>query len=90
MRPRFLLHPFQYSSSEQNGGFFIVEPGIFDLISGDDTIWEGEPLEAMAKGGELGAFKHKGFWHAMDTMRDKNELNDLWKSGNAPWKVWND
>lgn len=73
-----------------NGGFFVVEPGIFDLISGDDTIWEREPLEAMAKRGELGAFKHKGFWHAMDTIRDKNELNDLWRSGKAPWKVWYD
>ena len=73
-----------------NGGFFVVEPSIFDLISGDDTIWEREPLEATAKKGELGAFKHKGFWHAMDTMRDKNELNYLWRSGKAPWKVWND
>lgn len=73
-----------------NGGFFVVEPSIFDLISGDDTIWEREPLEAIAKKGELGAFKHKGFWHAMDTMRDRNELNDLWRSGKAPWKVWND
>ena len=73
-----------------NGGFFVVEPGIFDLISGDDTIWERGPLEEIAKKGGLGAFKHGGFWHAMDTMRDRNELNDLWRAGKAPWKVWND
>ena len=73
-----------------NGGFFVLEPAIFDFIKGDDTIWEREPLEAMAKKRELAAFKHEGFWHAMDTIRDKNELNDLWKSGNVPWKVWND
>ena len=73
-----------------NGGFFVLEPAIFDFIKGDDTIWEREPLETIAKKGELAAFKHKGFWHAMDTLRDRNELNDLWKSGTAPWKVWND
>ena len=73
-----------------NGGFFVLEPSVFDLINGDDTVWERDPLETMAKKGKLAAFKHKGFWHPMDTMRDKNELNDLWRSGKAPWKVWNE
>ncbi len=77
-------------NSRINGGFFVLEPDIFDFIEGDSTIWEREPLEEIAKKRELVAFKHKGFWHPMDTIRDKNELNDLWNSGKAPWKVWND
>ncbi len=71
-----------------NGGFFVLEPQIFDYIKGDDTIWEREPLENLAKDGQLVAYKHKGFWKCMDTLRDKNELESLWQSGNPPWKVW--
>jgi glucose-1-phosphate cytidylyltransferase len=72
-----------------NGGFFVCEPGIFDYIrSGDETIWEREPLEDLSKDGRLGAYKHVGFWQPMDTLRDKNELERLWSSGKAPWKVW--
>jgi glucose-1-phosphate cytidylyltransferase len=72
-----------------NGGFFICEPGIFNYIrSGDETIWEREPLEDLSKDGQLGAYKHEGFWQPMDTLRDKNELERLWSIGKAPWKVW--
>jgi len=71
-----------------NGGFFVLQPQIFDYIDGDDTIWEKEPLETLASQKQLMAFKHKGFWRPMDTMREKNMLEDLWKSGNAPWKIW--
>lgn len=71
-----------------NGGFFIFEPGIFDYINGDDTILEREPLENLAKSGQLMAYKHSGFWQCMDTIRDKNLLEKLWESGNAAWKIW--
>lgn len=71
-----------------NGGFFVLEPGIFELIQGDNTVWEREPLEQLAKTGQLSAFKHKGFWLPMDTLRDKVRLEQLWDSGKAPWKVW--
>jgi glucose-1-phosphate cytidylyltransferase len=72
-----------------NGGFFVLEPGIFNYIeSGDSTIWEKIPLESLASDGELNAFKHDGFWKPMDTLRDKNDLEQLWNSGSAPWKVW--
>jgi glucose-1-phosphate cytidylyltransferase len=71
-----------------NGGFFVVEPEVLDLIDGDQTIWEREPLEQLARSSQLSAFKHNGFWHPMDTLRDKNVLEDMWASGNAPWKVW--
>jgi glucose-1-phosphate cytidylyltransferase len=72
-----------------NGGFFVCEPGIFDYIrSGDETIWERQPLEDLSRDGQLGAYKHEGFWQPMDTLRDKNELERLWATGNAPWKVW--
>jgi glucose-1-phosphate cytidylyltransferase len=69
-----------------NGGFFVLEPGIFDYITGDDCIWERSPLEALAAAGELMAFRHSGFWHPMDTLRDKRLLEQLWESGEAPWK----
>jgi glucose-1-phosphate cytidylyltransferase len=68
-----------------NGGFFVLEPGILDYIESDDTIWERRPLERLAQDGELKAFKHTGFWQPMDTLRDKHELEALWKSGNARW-----
>ncbi len=71
-----------------NGGFFVCEPEIFDYIDGDKTFWEREPLETIANSGKLMAYKHHGFWSPMDTVRDKNYLDELWKSGNAPWKVW--
>jgi glucose-1-phosphate cytidylyltransferase len=73
-----------------NGGFFVLEPQIFDYIEGDETIWERDPLENLAKDGQLMAYKHTGFWKPMDTLRDKRELEALWQSGNPPWKVWND
>jgi glucose-1-phosphate cytidylyltransferase len=69
-----------------NGGFFVFEPGIFRYLSGDETILEREPLERLANDGELMAYKHEGFWHAMDTVRDRDVLNALWKSGAATWK----
>ncbi len=71
-----------------NGGFFVLEPKVIDYISAYETNWEREPLEHLAIDGELSAFKHSGFWHAMDTLRDKNMLEGLWDSGSAPWKVW--
>ena len=73
-----------------NGGFFVLEPQIFKYIEGDETIWERDPLENLAKDGQLMAYKHTGFWKPMDTLRDKRELEALWQSGNPPWKVWND
>jgi glucose-1-phosphate cytidylyltransferase len=71
-----------------NAGFFVLEPKVFDYLGGDATILENEPLENLAKAHELVAFKHPGFWQPMDTLRDKNQLDDLWKSGKAPWKTW--
>ena len=71
-----------------NGGFFVLNPSVIDLIGGDSTIWEREPLEQLAANRQLGVYKHAGFWHPMDTLRDKNHLEDLWTSGSAPWKAW--
>ena len=71
-----------------NGGFFILSPRCLDLIDGDDVSWEGSPLVRLAAMGQIMAFDHRGFWQPMDTMRDKNYLEDLWASGNAPWKTW--
>ncbi|GBF32288.1 glucose-1-phosphate cytidylyltransferase [Desulfocucumis palustris] len=71
-----------------NGGFFVLEPEVFKLINGDETIWEREPLDNLAKQGQLSALKHSTFWQSMDTMRDKMFLEELWNSGRAPWKVW--
>ena len=71
-----------------NGAFFVLEPGIFEYISGDDTVWEKEPLEKLAKDGQLKAYKHSSFWQCMDTLREKFLLESLWQSGKAPWKVW--
>lgn len=73
-----------------NGAFFVLEPEIFDYIDGDETQWEKEPLERLAKDGQLMAYKHDGFWQCMDTLRDKRRLEALWASGNAPWKTWED
>lgn len=71
-----------------NGGFFILEPQVLDYISGDEIMFEREPLERLAKEGQLLAYKHFGFWQCMDTLRDMKLLNSLWKQGQAPWKVW--
>src|SRR5579864_3470156 len=72
-----------------NGGFFVLSPKVIDEIEGDNTVWEAEPLERLAREGQLAAYAHPGFWHPMDTLRDKNQLEALWNSGKAPWKVWN-
>tara|TARA_R110000868_G_scaffold153644_11_gene379200 strand:+ start:9654 stop:10424 length:771 start_codon:yes stop_codon:yes gene_type:complete len=71
-----------------NGGFFVCEPSVIDTIDGDSTVFEKQPLESLAKGGELYSYKHHGFWKCMDTLRDKNHLNEMWSSSNAPWKTW--
>jgi len=71
-----------------NGGFFVLEPDVLDTIEGDSTVWEREPLEGLAKAGQLSAYKHDGFWQPMDTLRDRTYLESLWASGKAPWKVW--
>jgi glucose-1-phosphate cytidylyltransferase len=72
-----------------NGGFFVLSPSVLDLLDGDQCVWERGPVETLAKNRELAAFQHKGFWQAMDTLRDKTYLEELWDSGRAPWKVWN-
>jgi glucose-1-phosphate cytidylyltransferase len=71
-----------------NGGFFVLAPRCIGLISGDSCSWENEPLVALAKSGRLAAYSHHGFWQPMDTLRDKNHLEQLWESGTAPWKIW--
>lgn len=71
-----------------NGGFFVLEPEALDRIAGDDTVWEQEPMESLAREGEMHAFRHTGFWHPMDMLRDKLLLEDLWARGTAPWKRW--
>jgi glucose-1-phosphate cytidylyltransferase len=71
-----------------NGGFFVVNPKALNYITDDQTIWEKEPLEILAKNGELGAYRHEGFWQPMDTLRDKNLLEELWYNNSAPWKIW--
>ncbi|MGB7159627.1 MAG: glucose-1-phosphate cytidylyltransferase [Tepidisphaeraceae bacterium] len=73
-----------------NGGFFVLEPAAIDYIADDRTVWEAEPLERLARAGQLSAYRHDGFWQPMDTLRDRKVLEDLWSSGAAPWKVWND
>tara|TARA_B100000886_G_scaffold335657_2_gene293088 strand:- start:47 stop:823 length:777 start_codon:yes stop_codon:yes gene_type:complete len=71
-----------------NGGFFVLSPKIFEYIDGDQTIWEQEPMKNLSKDNQLNAFKHKGFWKPMDTLRDKNLLIDMWNKNSAPWKIW--
>lgn len=71
-----------------NGGYFVLSPRALDYIDGDSTSWEREPMERLAADGNLSAFVHRGFWHPLDTLRDKFLLNELWSSGHAPWKVW--
>jgi glucose-1-phosphate cytidylyltransferase len=87
-----MVHQFQEKPAGDgtwiNGGFFVLEPEVIDLIVDDTTVWEQEPLQQLARTEQLAAFKHTGFWQAMDTLREKNLLEDLWKSGAAPWKKW--
>jgi len=71
-----------------NGGFFVISPKVIDLIESDEIVWEKQPMEELAQQGEMSAFEHHGFWQPMDTLRDKNYLEKLWQTGNAPWKVW--
>jgi glucose-1-phosphate cytidylyltransferase len=71
-----------------NGGFFVLSPKVGDYIDGDMTVWEREPLERLAEEGQLAVYYHKGFWHPMDTLRDKRYLEELWETGKAPWKIW--
>lgn len=71
-----------------NAGFFVLSPDVIDLIEGDGTTWEAEPLRALAASGQLMSYAHNGFWQPMDTLRDKNHLEELWSCGNAPWKIW--
>ncbi|WP_428311605.1 glucose-1-phosphate cytidylyltransferase [Hydrocarboniphaga sp.] len=86
------VHSFQEKPSGDggwiNGGFFVLSPKVIDLIEEDSTIWERKPLEQLAADGELMAYKHPGFWQPMDTLRDKQHLEELWQSGKAPWKSW--
>jgi glucose-1-phosphate cytidylyltransferase len=78
----------QGDSAWINGGYFVLEPEIFDYISDDSTVWEREPMESLAVDGKLAAYRHTGFWQPMDTLRDKVSLEQMWESGKAPWKVW--
>ncbi|HET9791715.1 MAG TPA: glucose-1-phosphate cytidylyltransferase [Candidatus Angelobacter sp.] len=78
----------QLSEGWINGGFFVLEPQVLDYIDGDDTSWEREPLERLAREGQLMAFCHNSFWQCMDTLREKYILEELWARGNAPWKLW--
>jgi glucose-1-phosphate cytidylyltransferase len=71
-----------------NGGFFVLEPGVFDYIAGEQTIWEREPMQKLAQQGQLAAYRHRGYWQNMDSLRDKNLLEELWENENPPWKVW--
>jgi glucose-1-phosphate cytidylyltransferase len=71
-----------------NGGYFVLEPGVIDFIADDATVWEQKPMEKLAEAGQLSAFRHSGFWHSMDTLRDKMVLEKIWMSGKAPWKIW--
>jgi glucose-1-phosphate cytidylyltransferase len=71
-----------------NGGFFVLSPKVLDRIDGDKTSWEEAPLSGLAEDGELKAYKHHGFWQPMDTLREKNQLENLWQSGTPPWKNW--
>jgi glucose-1-phosphate cytidylyltransferase len=71
-----------------NGGFFVLSPKVVEYIDGDQTVWEREPMERLAREGQLAPYPYDGFWYAMDTMRDKNHLEELWRTGEAPWKTW--
>lgn len=83
---QFIEKPREQASI--NGGYFVLDPTVVDYIDDDSTSWEAAPLEKLAAEGELKAFQHDGFWQPMDTLRDKNRLEELWAKGNAPWKIW--
>lgn len=89
---RSLITSFQEKPTGEggwiNGGFFVLSPKVFDLIEGDQTIWERAPMERLASTGQLSAYRHDGFWQPMDTLRDKMHLEELWAAGKAPWMVW--
>jgi len=84
---RFAEKP-EFAEDWINGGFFVIEPEFLNFISGDDVILEREPLETATALGKFHAYRHYGYWHSMDTLRDRNHLNQLWNDGNAPWKIW--
>ena len=71
-----------------NGGYFVLHPKVLDYVDGDDTAWEREPIERLAHDGQLMGYRHYGFWSCMDTLKEKNLLEELWNSGKAPWKIW--
>jgi len=71
-----------------NGGFFVLSPGVARYLEGDDTVWEQEPMRALSREGQLSCYRHAGFWRAMDTLSDRNQLEELWQSGMAPWRTW--
>lgn len=87
-----MVHHFQEKPAGDgawiNGGFFVLEPSVLSYLDGDNTVWEQQPLQRLAAEGQLSAYRHGGFWQAMDTLRDKNHLEELWSSGKAPWKIW--
>jgi glucose-1-phosphate cytidylyltransferase len=87
-----LVHAFREKAARDgaliNGGFFVCEPNVFDLIDGDETVWEEQPLMQLVERGKLAAYRHEGYWQSMDTLRDKMVLEEAWASGNAPWRVW--
>lgn len=89
---QFLISRFREKPKEEaawiNGGFFVLEPQVFDMIAGDLTVFEQEPLQNLARDGMLAAFRHDGFWQSMDTLRDRNVLEELWQQEHPPWKVW--
>ena len=92
-RPRARRNGRQFREKPQtddwiNIGYFIFEPGVFDYLDGDETVLEEEPLPRLAEDGQIAAFPHRGFWQPMDTYRESQLLNELWNSGNPPWKVW--
>ena len=90
--PDNAVHAFREKSALDsapiNAGFMVLEPQVFDLLDGDQCIFERKPLETLAKDGQLMSYKHKGFWQCMDTKREKDMLENLWDLGKAPWKVW--
>lgn len=87
-----VIHAFREKNEADgsliNGGYMVMNPQVFDYIQGDDTVLEKEPLENLARDGQLMAYHHTGFWQCMDTQRDKKRLEDMWNAGKAPWKIW--
>jgi glucose-1-phosphate cytidylyltransferase len=88
MRVRHFREKPRGDGGAVNGGFFVLKPAVIDMIAGDDVLWEQAPLESLAERGQLGVYNHTGFWQPMDTLRDRNHLEQLWAEGRAPWKSW--